>query len=47
MKDKEIAFLIARKHSRQGIEERNIVADVVDRREGWIRRQVASMGGKL
>ncbi len=46
MKDKEIAFLIARKHSRQGIEERNIVRDVVDRREGWIRRQVASMGGK-
>ncbi len=46
VKDKEIAFLIARKHSREGIDARNIVQDVVDSREGWIRRQLASMGGE-
>jgi len=46
MEDKEIAWLISRKHKREGIEPRNIVQDVIDKREGWIRKELASTGGR-
>jgi hypothetical protein len=46
MEDKEIAWLISRKHKREGIEPRNIVQDVIDKREGWIRKELESTGGR-
>lgn len=46
MEDKEIAWLISLKHKREGIAARNVVQDVIDKRESWIRKELESTGGQ-
>ena len=43
MKPKQMAFLISRKHSRVGIPERNIPAEVIEKRRNWIDKQLNSV----
>ncbi len=43
MSAKQMAFLIARKHSRVGIKGRNVVQQVMKKRESWIISQLENL----
>lgn len=43
MKAKQMAFMISRKHSKVGIPERNIPAQVIEKGKTWIEKQLNSV----